>query len=596
MTARRALACLAALACAASMAQSPVTLHADPQPLPEPALTEPAFARELGIELGNDAWRGDLDGMVKRRYIRVLVPYSKTLYFVDLGGRQRGISYEFMHEFESDLNRRLQRGELRVHTVFVPVPRDQLLRWLVEGRGDVVAANLTITAQRSAQVAFVAPAARNVQELIVTGPGAPPLKSLDDLAGREVYVNRATSYHEHLSRLSTRLRARGLAAIRLREAPGHFETEDVLEMANAGLAPVVVADSYLAKFWAQVFPGIQVREDLVVNDGGDIAYAVRTGNPQLKAALDEFTRRHAAGTAFGNITLRKYLQQTRWARNATAPAELARFERLAALFGKYGKEYDIDWLLMAAQGYQESQLDHSRRSAVGAIGVMQIMPATGKELGVGDIHQLEPNIHGGIKYMRRMIDRYFDDPAIGPTDRVLFAFAAYNAGPGRMRALRAEARATGLDPNVWFDNVETVAARRVGRETVQYVSNIYKYYVAYRLVRERVAEDLPRRGTPREASVPDARRRSPSRWRWGSAFGFQGSVARLDGKVEAEFDFPLLASVPTAPLLVPVDPRVSGLTWTGSFNWISPRLQKLSYTLGVDRSEYSSEERSRLRG
>ena len=265
-------------------------------------------------------------------------------------------------------------------------------------------------------------------------------------------------------------------------------------MANAGLAPIVVADSYLATFWAQVFPAIRVHEDLVVNDGGDIAYAVRKGNPKLKAALDDFTRRHAEGTAFGNITLRKYLLQTQWARPATAPAELARFEQMAGLFERYGEKYDIDWLLMAAQGYQESQLDHSRRSAVGAIGVMQIMPATGAELGVGDVRQLEPNIHGGIKYMRRMIDRYFNDPAIGPTDRVLFAFAAYNAGPGRVRTLRAEARAAGLNPNVWFDNVETVAARRVGRETVQYVSNIYKYYVAYRLARDRVAEDLAPRG------------------------------------------------------------------------------------------------------
>jgi membrane-bound lytic murein transglycosylase MltF len=451
-----------------------------------------AFARSLGIELENEAWSGDLDGMVKRRYVRVLVPYDKTLYFVDLGGRQRGISYDFMREFEDHLNRSLGRDEVRVHAVFVPVPRDQLLPWLVGGRGDVVAANLTVTRQRSTQVAFVTPAARGVKELLVTGPGAPPLRAIEDLAGREVFVNRATSYHEHLLALSRRLQARGLPAIRLREAPGHFETEDVLEMANAGLAPIVVADSYLARFWSQVFPDIRVRDDLVLNEAGDVAFAVRKDSPGLKSALDAFTRSHGLGTAFGNITLRKYLQQTRWARNATAPAELARFERLVGLFSKYGAQYDIDWLLMAAQGYQESQLDHDRRSAVGAIGVMQIMPATGRELAVGDIHQLEPNIHGGVKYMRRMIDRYFDDPAIAPTDRVLFSFAAYNAGPGRVRALRAEARATGLDPNVWFDNVERVAARRVGRETVQYVGNIYKYYVAYKLVRDRVAEDLPR--------------------------------------------------------------------------------------------------------
>ncbi|MFO1456085.1 MAG: transporter substrate-binding domain-containing protein [Steroidobacteraceae bacterium] len=497
--AARAAGAVLALLLSCAPAARAATPPAPPSP-PYDAAGDDSFARALGLDLANDRWRGDLDGMVARRYVRVLVPYSKTLYFVDLGGRQRGISHDFMRAFEDDLNQKLGRGELRVHAVFVVVPRDQLIPALLDGRGDVVAANLTVTPARARQVAFVEPAARRVQEVVVTGPGAPALASLEDLAGREVFVNPATSYHEHLLQLDARLRAAGRAPLKLRAAPGHFETEDVLEMANAGLAPVVVADAYLARFWAQVLPSLRVREDLVLNEGGDIAFAVRPGSPKLKAALDEFTRRHRQGTTFGNVTLRKYLRQTQWARAATAPQELRRFQSLVDLFTRYGERYDIEWLLMAAQGYQESQLDQDRRSAVGAIGVMQIMPATGRELGVGDIRELEPNIHGGVKYMRQMIDRNFADPAIEPTDRVLLAFAAYNAGPGRVRALRAEARAEGLDPNRWFDNVERVAARRVGRETVQYVSNIYKYYVAYRLVQDRVAEDL-RVAAPAAAQV-----------------------------------------------------------------------------------------------
>ncbi|MCC6170568.1 MAG: transporter substrate-binding domain-containing protein [Gammaproteobacteria bacterium] len=500
------LAVLAAPALLA-MALAPAALARDAQVSAVPpvdgaelaAEAQDSFARALGLDLANDRWRGDLDGMVQRRYLRVLVPYSKTLYFVDLGGRQRGISHDFMRAFEDDLNQRLGRTELRVHAVFVVVPRDQLIPALLDGRGDVVAANLTITPARARQVAFVEPVARAVHEVVVTGPGAPPLGSLEDLAGHEVFVNPSTSYHEHLRALNDRFRNAGRAPVTLRAAPGHFETEDALEMANAGLAPVVVADAYLARFWAQVFPAIRVREDLVVHEGGEIAFAVRPGSPKLKAALDDFTRRHRQGTTFGNVTLHKYLRQTRWARPATAPQELRRFESLVELFRRYGEKYDIDWLLMAAQGYQESQLDHSRRSAVGAIGVMQIMPATGRELDVGDIRELEPNIHGGVKYMRRMIDRYFADPAVGATDRMLFSFAAYNAGPARVRALRAEARDGGLDPDRWFDHVERVAARRIGRETVQYVSNIYKYYVAYQLVQERVAEEL--RQAPAAARV-----------------------------------------------------------------------------------------------
>ena len=142
---------------------------------------------------------------------------------------------------------------------------------------------------------------------------------------------------------------------------------------------------------------------------------------------------------------------------------------------------------MGAQGYQESQLNQNAKSAVGAIGVMQLMPATGKEMNVGDVHKTEANINAGIKYMRYMIDQYYDKEPMTKLDKALFAFASYNAGPARVRKLRAEAASRGLDPDVWFQNVEYVAAERVGQETVTYVSNIYKYYIAYSLIMENQA-------------------------------------------------------------------------------------------------------------
>ena len=377
-----------------------------------------------------------------------------------------------------------------MHAVIVPTSRARLIPDLLAGKGDVVAADLTVTPERAKQVAFTMPAARGVREVIVTGPRSPTLRTLEDLAGKEVFVNRASSYHEHLLALNGRLRARGLAPIRLREAPGHFESEDLLEMVNAGLVGIVVADEYLARLWKPAFAAISVHPELVVNDGGDIAFAVRPGSPKLRAALDAFLQTHRQGTLFGNVTLNRYLRDSRWVGTATSAAEIAKFNRLVSLFRKYGKQYDVDWLLMAAQGYQESQLDQSRRSHVGAIGVMQVMPATAKELNVGDVTQLEPNIHAGVKYIRSLVDTYLRDEPMDPIDRVLFAFASYNAGPARVRAMRREARVLGLDPNRWFDNVERVAAARVGRETVQYVANIYKYFIAYSLVQEDVAQGL----------------------------------------------------------------------------------------------------------
>ena len=453
-----------------------------------------ASSEPLAIDLKATHWTGDLDALIAHRAVRVLVPYSKTLYFVDLGGRQRGMCYDFMHAFEDALNRRLGRGNLRVHVVFIPVSRDRLLPMLESGEGDVVAANLTVTPERASAVDFVTPVARGIREVVVSGPGAPSLRTLDDLSGREIYVSRTSSYYDSLSALNASFGRRGLAPLRLRLAPGQFETEDILEMVNAGLVKIAVSDDYLANFWTQIYPNLSPHPELALRTGGDIAFAIRKGSPRLKAELDEFTRSHRVGTLFGNVELRDYLLQTRWAKNATSEAELEKFNRLVTLFRKYGGEYRIDWLLMAAQGYQESQFDQSRRSSVGAIGVMQVTPATGRDMQVGDVTQLDANIHAGIKYVRFMVDTYYDEPQIDELNRVLFAFAAYNAGPNRIRALRHLAAERGLDPNVWFDNVERVASERVGRETVQYVSNIYKYYIAYTLVQEDVERALEKTG------------------------------------------------------------------------------------------------------
>jgi membrane-bound lytic murein transglycosylase MltF len=185
---------------------------------------------------------------------------------------------------------------------------------------------------------------------------------------------------------------------------------------------------------------------------------------------------------------RRYLQDTSYVRNAAAEEERKKLRALVKLFETYGSKYNVDFLLMAAQGYQESRLDQAVKSRVGAIGVMQVMPATGKELAVGDITKVEPNVHAGVKYFRFMMDQYYKDEPMDEVNKGLMTLASYNAGPGRIRQLRRETAKRGLNPNLWFGNVERVVSERIGRETVQYVSNIYKYYVAYRLVLHRDEE------------------------------------------------------------------------------------------------------------
>jgi membrane-bound lytic murein transglycosylase MltF len=455
---------------------------------------EPKDAAEgLSLALAAETWTGDLDGMIERRRIRVLTPYSRTHYFVD-GGMQRGIVHDAMLKLEEQINAKHAKGHIKVHVVFIPTSRDELLPALIEGRGDVVAAGLTITPEREARVDFADPSVANVKEIVVTGPGAPALASLDDLAGQTVFVRTSSSYHASLLALNERFGREGRRPMVLKPAPENLEDEDLLEMVNAGLVKIIVVDDYLAEFWKQVLPDLSLHAELALRSEGRIAPAIRKGSPKLRAELNAALAKYGMRTAFGNQNFQRYLKSTRYVKSATADADRARFLQLIALFRKYGDQYGLDWLLMAAQGYQESRLDQSVKSPVGAIGVMQVMPKTGQELAVGDVRQLEPNVHAGVKYIRFMIDRYYADEPMSDLDKGLFAFASYNAGPARVRQLRAEAARRGLDPNRWFNHVERVAAERIGRETVTYVANIYKYYVAYKLA----VEELEQREAERE--------------------------------------------------------------------------------------------------
>jgi membrane-bound lytic murein transglycosylase MltF len=470
--------------------------------LPAESERSPKASREqltIAAEEIMKPWTGDLDGMIKRRIIRVLTVYSKTFYFVDKG-TQRGTAYDAFRLFEEDLNKKLaqekKQKHLKVQVFFIPVGRDELLQALAAGKGDIAAANLTITAERQKLVDFSSPIYPNVSELLVSGPASPVVSSVDELAGKEIFVRKSSSYYESLVALNQRFAAEKRPGVIIKEVPETLEDEDLIEMVNAGLIPLIVVDKHKADFWKQIFPKIKVHDGVAVRTGSNIAWATRKGSPQLKTVLDDFVVRHGKGTTAGNTILMRYLKNVKYVKDAASEAERKKFLALVQYFQKYGDKYDVDWLLIGAQGYQESQLNQAARSKAGAIGVMQVMPATGKELGVGDITEVEPNIHAGVKYMRWMIDNYYGNEPMTKLDKVLFAFASYNAGAGRISQMRKEAAKRGLDPNVWFHNVEYVAAEKIGAETVTYVSNIYKYYISYNLVweakveREKAAEKI----------------------------------------------------------------------------------------------------------
>jgi membrane-bound lytic murein transglycosylase MltF len=462
---------------------------------PTPAAVAEAPAAEQSLEPAPEAtplpaglaplvepFKGDLDGMLKRRVIRVLTVQSPVLYSVDKG-REVGLTYEAAKAFEKWLNEKAGNKAAAVHVIAIPVARDRLIPWLVEGRGDIAAAQLTITPEREKQVDFSVPVATGVTEVLVTGPDAPPASSIDELSGRELYVRPSSSYAEHLRVLNARFEREGKAPVKIVAADENLETGDILEMVSAGLVPATVADSVTADLYTQIFPNLRKNSD-VASRPQEIGWAFRKNSPKLAAEVNAFLKPRGQGTLAGNVLINKYLKTTKWVRNARSDEDRRRFLSMVELFREYAGRYDMDYLLVAAQAYQESGLDQSKRSRAGAIGVMQVMPATARDKAVNirDIEKLENNIHAAVKYNRWMMDNFYNEPGITPLNKELLAFASYNAGPGRVASLRREAKARGLDPNKWFNNVELVAAKRIGRETVTYVSNIYKYYLAYQLM------------------------------------------------------------------------------------------------------------------
>jgi membrane-bound lytic murein transglycosylase MltF len=441
---------------------------------------EPEHALVLPLNFSRRT--GDLDEMVKQRNIRALVVNSRTGFFYDRG-QPHGIFYEALEDFQKFVNQKYKTGNLPIKVTFLPVRPDQVESGLTEGLGDLVATGVIITPEREQRVAFSAPFQTNVKLVVVTGPNFGTLNSLDDLSGKVIYANPLTVAYQKLQQVSDGFTKAGKPPIQVKAADNALRDEDLLEMVNSGLLPATVTTSQRADFWTKVFTNITAHSDIPLATEGQLAWAMRKNNPQFKALVDEFMQSHAAGTSFGNVELQRYLRNTKWVKNSTSAAEMQKFQNNVTFFKKYSDQYNFDYLMIAAQAYQESQLDQSKRNPSGAVGIMQVIPkyAAAAPISVPNVTTAQTNIEAGVKMLNNIADKYFNDGTLDPVNRTLFTFAGYNAGPNRIVRLRKEAKDQGLDPNVWFGNVEVVASRDIGQETVQYVANIYKYYVTYKL-------------------------------------------------------------------------------------------------------------------
>jgi membrane-bound lytic murein transglycosylase MltF len=249
----------------------------------------------------------DLDGLLERRFIRVLTSFNKTSFFIS-GGKLFGFEYSLMKDYEKFLNRNIKRNDLKVVIEFIPVSLDVLMPTLTEGLGDIAAAGLTVTPERLRQVDFTDPYLTGIDEVIVTHKDVGGIEKLEDLSGRRIFVHKSTSYHESLLKLNKAFSEKGLKPVEIVPADDTLETEDILEMVNSGAVEITVSDSHIAEIWARVFEDIRVHDDLKLREGGEIAWMVRKENPRLKESLNAFIRKHRKGTLMGNIYFNRYFK------------------------------------------------------------------------------------------------------------------------------------------------------------------------------------------------------------------------------------------------------------------------------------------------
>ncbi len=439
-----------------------------------------SFRKNIEVHLG------DFDMMFERRIIRVLIPYSRTLFFNDKG-RERGITAEIVREFERFLNKKY-KGKLKkrpISVIIIATPRDQLFSDVDKGLGDIAAGNLTVTEKRLEEVDFWAPPdLTSVSEIVLTRKNDKPLNNIEDLSGRTVHVRVSSSYYESLKKLNKKFEQEDKEKINIVPISELLEDEDLMEMLDAGIISMIVVDDWKAKMWAQVLPNIKLNDNIELRKDANTGWAFRKNSPLLLEELKDFYYKSAKKLGTIPWLFVKSNKQIKKLQDPTTRNNWKRYEETIKLFEKYGHQYDFDPLMLVAQGFQESKLDQSKRSHAGAIGIMQLMPSTGAAMKVGNIKNTEPNIHAGTKYLKKIMTDYFQDAHFDEFNKSLFAFASYNAGPTRITRLREEAKERGLNPDVWLKNVEMVVAEKVGRETTTYVRNIIKYYFSYKLLLE----------------------------------------------------------------------------------------------------------------
>lgn len=440
----------------------------------------PINALELS-PLTSHPYTGDLKTIEKKKVIRVLVAVDLGFYYIE-DGQPKGILAEFL----AHLEKYFKKKKINVNIQIIPVSRDELIPHLIKGYGDLIVANLTETDTRKKEVTFSDPILSHISEYVINNRSSPKIETLAQLSGQQIWVRKSSSYYASLLKVNKKLKDRKLAPVEIELINETIQDFELIEMVNLGLINATVLDSHKTKMWQGKMKNIQINRSYPIRTNGKIAWAMRKKSPRLEALVNRYIRTIKSGTLLGNIIYKRYLEKQKWLNKFLSPKKMDKVKELSDTFLEFSEQYDMNYLMMIAQGYQESGLDQNKVSYKGAVGIMQVLPSTAKDraVNISNIYNATNNIHAGIKYMAYLRKYFFSDPDIDYDNQVYLSLAAYNAGPGNMRKMRRYAKKRGYDPNVWFNNVEIVTRKHIGMQPVVYVRNIARYYIIYKQLSE----------------------------------------------------------------------------------------------------------------
>lgn len=429
-----------------------------------------------------EVWLGDLDGMLERGQLRVLITFSRTFFF-QANDQELGLNTEILRLYEQFLNDQVILGENKMKFIFLPTPQERLLEDLVAGKGDIAVADIQLIPNQEKQIQLTSPVTMDIQEILVTGPNSPQFKSIFNLSGKTITIRKNSPYAASLQKLNNTLTSIGRKPVTIRFADAFLDDEDLLEMTAAGLLPMTVVDSHLAEFWSHVFHNLKLHNKIALRPAKEITWAIRADAHLLQESISYFKETSYLPQDGHRVLTEYYRKKGGFLKNNLRLSALERYHNTVDLFEEYGEKYNFPSLLLAALAYQESELDTSWLGDTGEVGLMGVNPSgliqEGLEADLKRLRKPEKNIETATHYLRFLIDHYFSSPKTTELNQNLMAIAAYKTSPEQVMAARKRAALAGYDPDIWFNHVETAMQQEEGNDIAQYIRNAYNYFQAY---------------------------------------------------------------------------------------------------------------------